>query len=277
MIIKSLSRKSPSFDQLTAYMLAEKGARVTVAHNLPPGAQSTEVIIRAFEENHALLPRRANGNALFHEIIALPPNLDVPVRAQAEALADIAARYLDLRAGRQMAVGVIHRSTAHVHIHVMISSNAVLSKQRVWLTKKDFAEIQREIEAYRLARNPELGSARHYEQANDGAKRGNREQAATLRTGKPSRKQEIAAAVRTAMREAKGQDVLTKALEALGLTLYPRGRSVGVMTENGKRYRLGTLGLGEPYTEAEARFELVESRMASLQKWRTGRDHVLER
>ena len=207
-----------------------------------------------------------HGNALFHEIIALEPNTAVPVKVQIAALTELAERYIERRAPRQLAVGVIHADTAHVHMHLMISSNAVLSKRRLWLAKKDFAAIQREIEAYRLERFPELGTARHYAEAGRGIKRGHREQAAALRTGTPTRKQVIAAEIEAAMKKAKDREDLTATLASLGLTLYRRGRTVGVVSEGGRRHRLATLGLAEAYTEAEARFDLFESRMAMLER-----------
>ena len=160
MIIKSMSRKTPSFDQLTNYMLAPEGAALSVLHNLPIGNNTPESIVQAFEENHAELPTRANGNALYHEILALPPNTDLPKRQQIEALKKIAALYLDRRAAQQLAIGVIHAETAHIHMHLMISSNAVLSKKRLWMHKQEFADIQREIEEYKIQHFPELGSTR---------------------------------------------------------------------------------------------------------------------
>jgi len=277
MIIKSMSRKTPSFDQLTTYMLAPDGARVCLAHNFPASTKTPTVIIREFTENHALLPQRANGNALYHEIIALEPNTDVPKREQIAALRKIAARYLDRRAPQQLALGVIHAETAHIHMHLMISSNAVLSKKRVWLTKKVFAEIQQDIEGYRLTRFPELGTARHYDKSREGVKRGTREQAAKLRTGTASHKEQLAADLATIFQNARSRKTLDTELAKLGLTLYQRGRSIGVQTPGGRRYRLTTLGLAEAYTDAATRFELVESRLATLQQGRPQRTPEHER
>jgi len=277
MIIKSMSRKTPSFDQLVNYMLAPDGARMEVAHNLPARRLSPEGIIAEFTSNHALLPKRANGNALFHEIIALEPNIDLPVKTQIKALRKIAVRYLERRAPQQLAIGVIHAETAHVHIHLMISANAVLSKKRVWMYKRDFAEIQRELEAYQLAKFPELGAAQHYDRARQGVKRTNREQTARLRSGKASHKEELATELNTILKNARGRKSLDKALAARNFSLYQRGRSIGVQTAGGRRYRLTTLGLGEAYTDAATHFDLAESRMASLQRSRAGRTPERER
>ena len=230
MIIKSMSRKEPSFDQLASYMTLPKGAQICIAHNLPASSDTPEKIIQQFSENHALLPNRANGNAMFHEIIALEPNAKLSLKQQVAALRIIAARYLERRAQNQLAFGVIHSDTAHVHIHLMISSNAVLSRKRVWLKKRDFADIQREMEAYRLAKYPELGAARHYDQSHQGMKRSSREQEASLRSEKLSHKQALAANLETVLQNARSRKALDAALAVLGLALYQRGRSVGVQT-----------------------------------------------
>ncbi|WP_459863956.1 hypothetical protein, partial [Endothiovibrio diazotrophicus] len=124
------------------------------------------------------------------------------------------------------------------------------------------------LEEYRLAHFPELGTARPYTQPRQGAKRTTREQAARLRTGAPSHKEQMAATLAGILRDARNREAFTAALATEGLTLYQRGRSVGVRTAGGRRYRFATLGLAEAYTEAAARFELAESRVASLRRGR---------
>lgn len=276
MIIKSLSRKKPSFDQLADYMLAEAGAKEMVRHNLPATARTMEKVVAAFEENHACLPKRANGNALFHEIIALEPNLDIAVKEQKKALVKIAERYLALRAPNQLAYGVVHTGTAHVHLHLMISSNAVFSKKREWLKKKEFADIQRDMEAYQHEHFPELGRSRHYDKTRDGLKRSNREQTMKQRTGKPSHREELALRIGEILQTAKNREVLIAELKKLNLTLYQRGRTVGIRTKGGRKYRLSSLGLATDYAEAMARIELVESRMAQLNRGRSSRGLDME-
>lgn len=235
MIIKSLSRKTPSFDQLVNYMLAPEKAQAGIVHNLPASADTPETIIDAFSENHAHLPSRANGNALYHEIIALEPNEKLSAKQQATALRQIAIRYLERRAPNQLAFGVIHSETAHVHIHLLISSNGVLSKKRIWMQKANFAEIQKDLEAFQLANFPELGTAQHYDRTRQGLKHSNREQSARLRSGKFSHKDELAASLAIVFENAKSQEALDAALADLDLKLYQRGRSVGVQTEGGRR------------------------------------------
>jgi len=277
MIIKSMSRKDPSFNQLTAYMLASEGAEIDVRHNLPASSSAPDAMICEFQKEHARLPFRVNGNALFHEILALEPNADVPVQQQIKALRVLAERYLERRAPLQLAIGVIHASTAHIHMHLMISSNAIYSRRRISISKSEFAAIKREIETYRIQQFPELGSKRLFDQPMKERSATVREQAAKLRTGKPSHKEELAVSLATILKNANSREALDAALADLKLTLYQRGRSVGVQTEGRRKYRLSTLGLAEAYTEAVTRFELVESRMAALQQKRSKRTPKYER
>lgn len=277
MIIKSLSRKAASFGQLTDYMLAENGAQAALYHNLPANARTPENIVAAFEENHACLPRRVNGTALFHEIIALEPGLNIAVKEQAAALVRIAERYLNLRAPTQQAYGVVHTGTAHVHLHLMVSSNAVFSKKRAWLTKKEFATIQREVEAYQIEHFPQLGTTRLYHTSRDGLKRSNREQTVRLRTGKPSQNEQLAEFLKKVFRTAKRKQALEDELDKEGLRLYQRGRAIGIQTKGGRKYRLSTLGLSAAYAEAMARIELIESRMAELNRGQPSRSRDAER
>jgi len=277
MIIKSMSRKDPSFDQLTAYMLATDGAEIDVRHNFPASNTSPDDMIAEFQKEHALLPFRVNGNALFHEILALEPNTDVPVKQQIKALRVLAERYLERRAPLQLAIGVIHASTAHIHMHLMISSNALYSRRRISLPKAEFAEIKREIENYRIQQFPELGSKRVFDQPKKERTHTVREQAGRLRSGKPSHKDELAASLATILQKTRSRETLDTALAKLGLTLYQRGRSIGVQTEGGRRYRLRTLDLTQDYTDAVTRFELAESRLASLKQNRSRRTPERER
>ena len=73
--------------------------------------------------------------------------------------------YLRQRAPEQLAYGVIHLDTDHIHLHLMVSANRVRSADRVRLSKADFADIQRETERYLLANNVEsiVGHARFVE------------------------------------------------------------------------------------------------------------------
>ena len=293
MILKSLARKEPTFGQLVAYFLNPKEAEIAITQNFRVGTEAPTVIVQQFKENYELLPKRKNGNALYHEIIALPPDSKGSKREQVAALKEIAEKYLASRAELHLAFGVIHRDTDCLHMHLLISSNALLSHRRARLTKAAFATIQRETEEYQIAHYPKLGSQRYYAAGSREAetaqqhiavtpkstkrqrtKATTREQAAALRTGRPSKKEQLAQTIQTALTTAAKPHELTAVLAAAGLTLYRRGKSVGVQTEGGRRYRLTTLGIARNYAEATARWDLAESRLAELSR---GKQQMRER
>ena len=70
MIIKSMSRKEPTFGQLAAYMSSEKSdARYDIHHGCIAG--SIDAIAKEFYANSQLLKKRANANYLYHEIVSI--------------------------------------------------------------------------------------------------------------------------------------------------------------------------------------------------------------
>ena len=73
MIIKSMARKAATFSQLIAYFEGEaEPNRRGFHHNLYDGMGPHGVDLQ-FRANWANLPKRRNGNALYHEIISLLP------------------------------------------------------------------------------------------------------------------------------------------------------------------------------------------------------------
>lgn len=213
----------------------------------------------AFEENYRFLPRRKNGNALYHEVIVLEQEESVAPTRQAEILLALAERYCEMRAPGQLAYGRVHQDQKHQHIHLMLSSNGVRSPRRARLPKARFAEIQRELEAFKLERFPELSPLRIYDRKEEGrqtVKSKNREQQAKAREKRPSQKQRLGAELERILKGATSRQDLEARLAAQNLQLYQRGKSIGVeSTIDAKRHRLKTLGLEAEWGEAEARFD----------------------
>ncbi len=162
MIIKSLARKRPGFRQLVGYI--GRGGGEGFSRNLYGLEQPSEVA-DAFEQNHALLPKRRNGNALYHEVIVLPPQPGLSRAKQEVILRELAQKYCELRAPDNLAWGRIHLDTDNSHIHLMISANAAQSKTRTRLSKVRFAEVQIEMERQAHARFPDLQDRQVYDRS----------------------------------------------------------------------------------------------------------------
>jgi hypothetical protein len=277
-IIKSLSRKgrgakgvfagarvrasgkasaSSPFANLAAYMnrgIEEEEGRAVLWRNLYANDKTTEQdLVREFEGNAARLRARANGNVLYHEILSFSAGHQVKDEVLFRAIADIGDEYLSRRAPHQLAYGVIHRDTEHVHLHLMVSANNAGQSDRVRLSKKDFADVQKEVERIALERYPELAQTKVYtkERGRERLKTKNREQAARQRSGTPSRKEALKSMVHAIFERATTPADLARMLEAEGLAFYTRGKSVGLIEREAgggeRRHRLATLGVLEHY------------------------------
>jgi len=87
MIIKSMSRKVPTFRQLSTYIGQNKSAQSGQAfcRNLYYEGNDETTVSRIFSENYQHLPKRKNGNALYHEVLVITPQPHMS-RAQQRAI-----------------------------------------------------------------------------------------------------------------------------------------------------------------------------------------------
>lgn len=265
MIIKSMARKVPSFGQLVSYMEKDDGDRVLFHNFFGHDRIRREEIVREFEENAGRLPKRRNGNALYHEILSFSAGHSVGREEARRILSDVGYEYLKLRAPGQLAYGTLHRDTDHLHLHLCVSANELGKPKRVRLTKREFSEIQKTLENLVRDRYPELNQERVYtkERGRDCVKTASREQAYKDRTGSASRKEGMAGLVHGLLEYARSRDELEALLAGHGFQLYARGKTVGLEAPDGKKHRLKTLGLDLHYSAALERFDAPRDRPGS--------------
>lgn len=271
MIIKSLSRKSPSFGQLIAYF--DKNQTKFEANyftrNLFSKPQDPKQIEQEFTHNFQYLPQRENGNALYHEIIVLDQNTGVNTKREDQVLLHLADQYCQQRAPNNMVYGRIHGDKTHRHIHLMISSNPVKSPRRSRLTKVEFSQIQQNIEQDLIQQFPELSITPIYTQEpqRDKQKCSHREQALIQRTKTPSKKQQLATQLLDMFEHCYSHDDLEQHLNALGWQLYCRGRQYGVEPlSQGRKYRFKTLGLEGSFSDLQKRFSRAKKLQPTYSK-----------
>lgn len=246
MIIKSMARKAPTFGQLITYIGRDESDQEPFAHNLYHAGVNTHWVELQFLDNFRKLPPRQNGNALYHEILALEPQPHLSQRQISERLRQIAQVYCDYRAPGHLVWGKTHHDTDFPHVHLMISSNAAFSDKRTRLTKKQFAEAQRAAEIYAREHFPELNLKPVYARSVpiDVVKKTRAEGELERRTGEPSRKQVVAAMVRDCLSRSDDLERLALNLQEKGLCLHRRGQNWSIEDrQSTKRYRLRTLGL----------------------------------
>ena len=243
MIVKSMSRKVPSFGQLIGYIDRDEGQEQwRIRHNV--FARDPARIRAEFERNGDLLSRRKNGVYLYHEIISITRTEGLSPEEQKRRLRDIAESYIAARCPDNMVFGGLHQDKDHsFHYHLMISANRAGETGRLRLSKGQFREIQVQLERHVLETMPELGQKVAIDKRAEHRKsRGEAE--LERRTGKTPKKEQVRARVLEALESAQDRDSLMEALGRADLELYVRGKTLGVTDhESGKNHRLKTLDL----------------------------------
>jgi hypothetical protein len=238
-------------------MLNEEGVDIDLLHNLPHGIDR-DTIADAFQKNANLLFERKGGNIAYHEILSLPANDHDRERVKA-ALREIGQMYLDERAPENIALGVIHSEKAHLHLHIMLSSNRLMDRKRLRLSKKDFLMVQENVSSRAAARFPELQLDNLYtpdrvhshtrERVRLSQGQQHEHQHGKDRPKKTSRKVELSSLLHGLLAQHQDKASLDVALKRHGLAIYQRGNTLGVIDHDHKKYRLGTLGVMVHYQE----------------------------
>lgn len=248
MIIKSMSRKAPTFAQLAAYIGRDASpiSGTAFVRNIYADGRDASAVVGQFLDNHRYLPERKNGNALYHEVIVLEPQPHLTSGQISDALHDLAERYCARRAPHQLAWGRVHHDTDFPHIHLMISANAVRSDRRVRMEKSYFANVQKDLERWQAEHLPELRARPVYlkQAEKETPRQPVQEGEMVRRTGQLSQKQQVFQTLEPLFAQVKDRVSLARGLQNNGFDLYRRGQNWAVLHHaSGRRYRLRTLGL----------------------------------
>ena len=272
MIIKSLSCKASNpFGYLIDYFHKVSTERSALTHNLI--SSSAEDAKEEMSDNLKYISRRRNNNQAYHEILSLKEDDQVPIARQAAMLEDMARFYINRRAPKCLAYGVIHHDRKHLHMHIAISANAVKSNRRHSLSKANFRKAQQEVEAYRLQTYPELGDETYYDKdasfrkqqrEADNPKLTDREYAMKSRTGQFSNKEQTYHLIKSIFETTNSETELKQVLKTVGFEIYRRGNTEGVKAEGGRKYRLKTLGLEPVYQTVKKRHQFYKSRLQEI-------------
>jgi len=273
MIIKSMSRKHPSFDQLIDYMESErklKSHKFSVFHNIY--SRNTEQLKTEFSDNARHLKFRKNGVYLYHEIISITRTQNIPEDEQKTILQKIVSEYLKARAKNNLAYAVLHEDKKdNLHFHIVISANEAQDEKRKRLSKADFAEIQTRLEKWVLETYPQLEQTAVFTPNLSEQQKQERERKASIsnkgaelkrRTGATSEKDRIQTTLESIFETATDGRHFTELLEKEHLKIYQRGKQFGIIDTDGKKYRFSTLGLIEQW-------EALDQRMTEQHKTKT--------
>jgi len=273
MIIKSMSRKEPSFSQLAAYMSDAKSDRDFDLH-AHVFERDPEAIADEFARNARFIGKRRNGNYLYHEILSLDTRACGQSREVKEKLRLLALDYVERRCPRNLVYGALHQDhEGHLHYHLMISANEKESTRRHRLPKARYETIKQETERLAREQYPELKQDRIMELAPD-ERRARREQRKVRqpsrkaqemekRGARLTKKEALAQELRSLMAYAGSQREFERLLKDKGYAFYTRGKTIGIRPLEGadgkkpKAHRFATLGVADEYSAFLDRVEPV--------------------
>lgn len=278
MIIKSMSRKHASFAQLIDYIEGEaklKSRHYSIFHNTY--SRDGEQLKADFLANARHLRHRKNGVYLYHEVISITRSQKIELDGQKATLQRIVREYLNARGRHNMAYAVLHEDTEHLHFHIVMSANAVGERDRVRLSKTQFADIQTHLEKWVLREYPELEQKAVFHQNQTQEEREAKAQAQAKGHHENNQKEHLSdTAVQMKRRGAKTErrdtvqeqltDIFetatnprhfTDLMEKAGFTLYQRGSTHGITDREGNKYRLTRLGLSDAWHSLDERMSRV--------------------
>ena len=230
MIIKSLSRKKASFKQLYHYINKQADKTSIFTHNL----RQNEDIIKQFQDNQKLVVARKKGNCLYHEVLSFS-NKEQNITL--EEIKDLAEKWLELRADKNLAYGAVHYHKTNKHVHLMISANELLQRHNLRLTKEHFKEAKIKLEEFQRVRYPHLQLSLCQELKD---KKQNplkdKEYQRYKRTEAVSDKDKLKSIIYQATQEKDFE----RYLKAHNIEIYKRGKNNGIIYQD-KKYRFNTL------------------------------------
>lgn len=261
MIIKSMSRKEPSFGQLIDYMsdIDKSQTKYNVYQNL--FARQNRAMEAEFLANAKLMRKRKNGNYLYHEILSITVAEQLSLDEQKARLRDIAYEYAKRRAPSNLIFGTLHddHGDDHLHYHLLISANALGEAKKTRLSKAEFSKFKKELEQMVLTQYPELEQSVVINQE-AGEKLSNKGAEQKRRTGKTPQRDAVKTKLVDIFSRCADKEAFFTALDDAGLSFYVRGKTIGVKDlSTGRNHRLKTLGMLEAFDDLSQRIEQQES------------------
>lgn len=261
MIIKSMARKEPSFGQLIEYMsdIVKSDEQYHVYQNV--FARQQEGLEQEFRSNAAFVPKRKNGNYLYHEILSISKAEKLDAGEQKKILRSIAQEYAKRRAGTNLVFGALHDDhDDHLHYHLCISANALGESKKTRLSKAQFDKLKKQLESEVLTQYPQL-EQKVVINKEAGEKLSRKGSERKRRTGETPQRDSVKEKLTAIFQGSRDKPAFFIALSDAGFEFYARGKTLGVKDlATGRKHRLKTLGLLEAFEALTDRIELTEEK-----------------
>ncbi len=272
-----MSRKTASFSQLLGYITGKgKVFTAPITHNLSADGSDIEIVNQEFLTNAQYCPPRKNGVVLYHEILSLSGKDRNQVTVA--MLSDLAQKYVALRASKALVFGTIHFED-NPHVHLVISGNLGYRRDKLRLSKAEFARVKRELEWYQKEHYPELEHSLVFEQGGGQEVKKGDQTIRQTRTfseyerdrrihqqgrGELSRKDTLREKICSSLVAAVSVMDFSQRLTEHTISLYSRGSRLAGVVFKGKKYRFRTIGLDTTLENALMRWEQIPKRQKIL-------------
>lgn len=270
MIIKSMSRKEPSFGQLINYMqdIEKSEYQYNVYQNL--FSRKAEDLEAEFQQNARHIPKRKNGVYLYHEILSIKVEDKLERKEQKAILRDIAHEYARHRASQNLVFGTLHDDhEEHLHYHLLISSNAAGQSKKTRLSKAQFSTFKKEMEKMVLERYPEL-QQEVVMNRQAGEKLSNKGAERKRRTGETPQRDTVKTKLNEIFASTSSKHEFFEAIAKEGFEVYIRGNTIGIRDiQNNRNHRLKTLGLLDAFNSLSERIELNQANTTKSENVKT--------
>jgi REP element-mobilizing transposase RayT len=260
MIVKVLSRHSPSYGGLIEYITKEgkgnKGNPVIITHNLK--GNSKPEWIKQFIENESFRQHpRKNQIFLYHEIISLSSKENKELITQV-VLEDLANQYINFRGKDGMYVAAFHEDKDHMHIHFAISGVKYRTGQAHRLTHQSLHELKVHFQDYHKGQYPFLSNSIP-EHGKDKEYLKNKEY--FLKTKRTNVKETIKEKIHELFKEAKSQQHFLQLLRENNLNHYERnGIPTGIVHDDLK-FRFSRLDVPFKEIPVDPKMEIEEQKV----------------
>ena len=283
MILKSLSQKTPSFAQLAKYILQEHDKpapngldRFIYTKNLQGATVDQWIQELVINESYRL--RRTKNQVYLNHVIISWHILDRQ-NITTIMLKDIAQEFAKRR-GIAQYIAAPHYSQNTVHLHILHGIEYRTGKS-LRISKSEFAQIKRELEAIQKERYPEIQHSTINHDKNNKERSHDAEYHIKQRTG-TTRKECLKQTIEHVLTIAASSEELKQLLREQRITVYERGNKLqgAIVPETNRKHRFSKLGLEDKIKELQkhqTKEKEVQSTLDRIRKLREEREQDIER
>lgn len=263
MLVKILSRHTPSYKSLFEYILKEdkaNGQPQVFLHGVR--GSSIEEWVREYVENEALRKYPREGQIyVYHEILSLSANTDRNLISP-EMIEDLGRKYIDLRGLEGMYVGAAHMDRDHVHWHFATHGLQYRTGIAHRMTTQELQDLKVNLQEYHSLKYPELEST-----CNHGAGKEyvtDKAWYSKHRDERAKAKELLQLQVQDAFGQSKTQKQFLDLLRELNLPHYERGEKIAGIMHGEEKFRFSRLNLDleklpQDRTEEEKALDEIQS------------------